>query len=177
MKESVVFRGFESFDTVFIDNSKNVLDPEINFTEFLEEARKFANEKKQRQKEEESSSKKQVTNEEKKCKKKSWKKALISFWKTSSSSFNKQHSKEISKASNNPKPRGHFSGPVGGAVAGTGSGPLHRLATSGPLAGVAQHQKLKKKKGKRDEIAYVSLEKLNEPVYDAKTYGPVYLVS
>lgn len=151
--------------------------------QFLEEARKFANEKKVHPVVGEESGKKQVTKQEKKKgTKKSWKTALFSFWKLSSSSDKKtkQLPRETSKSCHNTvyaQRRGHVSGPVygiEGGVAATSGKQWHRLAASGPLTSLF-HQK--KRKGKMDEIPYVSLDKLNQPEYDAKTYGPVYLVS
>lgn len=141
------------------------------------EARKFANEKKMQPViEQQSSTKKVGANQEKKGKKKSWKTALFSFWRSSSS---EKKAKQQPNEKSCPKRRGHVSGPVYGVVGAAttiGGGQWQRLAVSGPMSSQF-HQK--KMKGYEDGIgiAYVSLERLNQPEYDSKTYGPVYLVS
>lgn len=140
----------------------------------MEEAKKYANENKMQSKEI-----KNVEKQEIKSKKKSWKTAFFSFWKSSSNKKAKQQylNNETKNGSKNyPKRSGHFSGPVWSV---TGGGQRVRVRVrhqaSGPLMGL--FNQMKGKEGEKNEISYVSLESLNRPAYDAKTYGPLYLVS
>ena len=138
--------------------------------QFLEEAKKYANENKMQSKAIENVEKQEI-----KTKKKSWKTAFFSFWKSSSNKKAKQQylNNETKIGSKNyAKRSGHFSGPVGFVARG---GQRVRHQASGPLIGL--FNQMKSKDGQENEIAYVTLESLNRPAYDAKTYGPLYLVS
>ncbi|XP_021757307.1 uncharacterized protein LOC110726697 [Chenopodium quinoa] len=167
MKDSSVFPGFESCNTANNGRSSSDYDAKADFKEILEEAKKYAKEKKHKQAKEEKRGKNQASSSGvKKGGKKSWKSAFLSFWKSSSSKKAKKQAKET------PKNRGNVSGPIHGGAGVTatavGAGYWPRLAFSGPLTNMFHQRK------REDDIPYVNLERLNEPEYDAKTYGPVY---
>lgn len=169
MKGSPVFPGF---DTDYNDSSSYEFDPQTDFTQFLEEARRHANSKEVFPGE---SVKIQQLNVEKKSKKKSWKTALFSFWKTTEKKQSKEFPKEASMVSHsaNPKRSGYVSGPVyrhRGGKAGPDADIRNQVRASGPLTSLFHAKKV-------NDIPYVSLDMLSRPQYDAKAYGPVYLVS
>ncbi|KAG9141030.1 hypothetical protein Leryth_012608 [Lithospermum erythrorhizon] len=96
--------------------------------------------------------------------KKSWKRSLLSWWKTKKK---KKHVEQSSNAPLMPKlKREYESGPMAGAITtrapNSASGPLGRLFNSS--------------KRVENEMPYMCLEHLNNP-HDLHSYGPVYLVT
>uniref|UniRef100_A0A803L9M7 Uncharacterized protein n=1 Tax=Chenopodium quinoa TaxID=63459 RepID=A0A803L9M7_CHEQI len=148
MKDSSIFPGFESFNTANNGRNSSEYDAKMDFKEVLEEAKKYAKEKKQKQAIEEKSGKKRGSSSGMKMGgKKSWKTALLSFWKLSSIKKAKKQAKETPKQCGN--------------VSAIGAGYWPQLAFSGPLTNMFHQRK------REDDIPYVSLERLNEPEYDA----------
>ncbi|KAJ8447541.1 hypothetical protein Cgig2_031154 [Carnegiea gigantea] len=168
-----VFPGFD-FDNK--DSNNPEFDPHTDFAQFLEEARVYSNNMEVLEGENGKKLPEQLNQEKKQSKKKSWKlTALFSLWKKTEKKTN-QCPKKASGDPHSWKPRHptHVSGPVKGTEAGAAvTSKQHRRPASGPLIGLFDS---KRKEG-TSEIPYVSLNKLTKPQYDAKVYGPVYLVS
>ncbi|KAL3511555.1 hypothetical protein ACH5RR_024272 [Cinchona calisaya] len=145
-------------------------DPQADFKQFLEEARKHSCERnlKAEPRHIEETRKAHQSNGEKK-KRKLWKSSLFSWFKTDKKSKNlvePLHGSTIPQLR-----RGIVSGPIlqgsaGGLITGR-----PRKPTSGPLMSLFNPPK-----GKEDEIPYMCLSHLN--THDShQSYGPVYSVT
>ncbi|PSS18153.1 Regulatory protein [Actinidia chinensis var. chinensis] len=164
MKKSPIHPRYEGGDYGF--------DLQVDFLQFLEEARKHAIKENfgvAAQNPEEAQ--KRQSGEAKKNKK-SWKRSIFSRWK-----FEKKGNSgmETPTSSHISKPRGSrvsASGPIygGSGRSGATSCKSHRQ-TSGPLTSLFQPTKRVE-----DGIPYICLDKLNNP-HDVQSYGPVYLVT
>ncbi|KAK9726831.1 hypothetical protein RND81_05G240200 [Saponaria officinalis] len=158
------------------NNYKNCyeFDPQSDFLQFLEEARKHSSHDKESPITKSGKTQQKIINQESKKSKKLWKYVLFPFLKSSSNKKSKQHSKETFAP--NTKPRAYVSGPIygtGGGAAASSGRYQNRLMASGPLTGLFKA----KKREENEMVSYVSLEKLNKPLDDATVYGPLYLVS
>ncbi|KAK9281759.1 hypothetical protein L1049_004664 [Liquidambar formosana] len=144
-----------------------VFDPQVDFSQFLEEARQHAREgdlKVPSPNREEAGER--SSGEEKKSKR-SWKNSLFSWWKADKKTKPHVEPAIITQISNSR--RGHVSGPIygsGGGVIGR-----HRRPTSGPLTSLFNPTKRAE-----NEMPYMCLDKLNNS-HVVEAYGPVYLVT
>ncbi|GAB4841903.1 hypothetical protein Ancab_011859 [Ancistrocladus abbreviatus] len=155
MKESSICPG----DEIDYHNGYE-FDPETDFAEFLEVAKRYADNKKSH---EERSKKQQSGN---KRSKKSWKTALFSFWrreKKGQPHIEAEQPRDTHFPWPNPKRRGHTSGPLHQKKETVGS--RHHRPTSGPINNLLS-----------TGIPYVSLEKLTRP-QDDEAFGPIYKVT
>ncbi|XP_058079059.1 uncharacterized protein LOC131227305 [Magnolia sinica] len=166
MKKSPMYPKYENGD---------VFDPHLDFSMFLEEAKKHASD---------ASSvlpssnyaEKQVAVDEKKNKK-SWKISFF-FWRKSEKKMKPQHEMlpiESHGGFQVPKPRrSAVSGPIYGS--GGRVGPANRSGrrpTSGPLSGL-----LTPTRREEFEIPYMCLDQLNHPSRSqSQAFGPIYLVT
>lgn len=161
MKKSPVYPNYEGSDYGGYE-----FDPQVDFTQFLEEARQHARQMnlQNSQSNAEEARKTRTGGEEKKSKK-SWKNSLLKWWK----SDNKKNTEPANSSHiSNPR-KGHVSGPIYGS--GRAVEPKHRRQTSGPLTNLFNPTK---RTG--NEIPYMCLDQLNSP-NGVKAYGPVYLVT
>ncbi|KAL5822254.1 hypothetical protein ACOSQ3_020160 [Xanthoceras sorbifolium] len=162
MKKSPIHLDYETSDY-----GVHEFDPQLDFSQFLEEARQHANEMSFQ-----SSSTyteelgKQKLGGEKKIKK-SWKNSLFSWWKVHKKSKPSMEPANTSSISNPRK--GHVSGPIYGS--GRGDDMKLRRSTSGPITNLFNPIR----KGE-DEMPYMCLDQLNDS-HHVKSYGPVYLVT
>ncbi|PKI37936.1 uncharacterized protein LOC116201190 [Punica granatum] len=167
-KYPVVFPKYETGDYGAID-----FDPEVDFAQFLNEARQHKNvsdvvgsslnvEHGGRRR----------SGDEKKEGKKSWKSSLFSWLKSDKKSKHRVEPATIT-SSCKPKPRkGHTSGPIYGSTV-RGSEVVHHRPTSGPLSGF-----FSKTKRSENKTPYLTLGQLDRPNGNgASPYGPVYLVT
>ncbi|KAK2651990.1 hypothetical protein Ddye_011846 [Dipteronia dyeriana] len=161
MKKSPTYMEYEASDY-----GVHEIDPQLNFSQFLEEARQHAKEVNF----EASSTNAEETGKKKQKKiKKSWKNSLLSWWKVHKKS--KPIMEAAASTSNISKPRkGHVSGPIYGS--GRGDDMKLRRPTSGPIINLFNPIK----RGE-DEIPYMCLDQLNNNSHHVKSYGPVYLVT
>ncbi|XP_030466129.2 uncharacterized protein LOC115685232 [Syzygium oleosum] len=148
------------------------LDPVLNFSEFLDEARKHRSE--------EASSRVPLPVEdidrlsEVKKSKKSWKNSLVSWWPKAYKKFEKKSKSRLEPASgsqsSNPI-RNHVSGPIYMKSSGTRKpGERPRGSSSGPLTGL-----FRSSWETENEIPYAALDHIDPR--SAKSYGPVYFVT
>ncbi|XP_052183722.1 uncharacterized protein LOC127795839 isoform X3 [Diospyros lotus] len=156
MKKSPVHLRYEAGNYGF--------DPKLDFSQFLEEARKHASEEKPEG---------AAQPEEGKKKRKSWKRSLFPWWKSEQKS---NSSREAPARSHSSKSRyGNVSAPSpireSGGAGATGK---PRRPTSGPLTGLFQFHPTKRVE---NEMPYLCLDKLTTDPYDVHSYGPVYLVT
>ncbi|EEF28568.1 conserved hypothetical protein [Ricinus communis] len=165
MKKSPVYPNFETSDY----EGGFEFDPQVDFTQFLEEARQHAREMNfqtaSAQQPEEAGKR---TGEEKKSKK-SWRTSLFKWWKADNKKSEASKEPENSSRISNPR-KGHVSGPIYGS-GGLAVESKHRRQTSGPLTNLFNSTK---RTG--NEIPYMCLDQLSSP-HGAKAYGPVYLVT
>ncbi|WCJ39292.1 hypothetical protein M5689_020290 [Euphorbia peplus] len=150
-------------------------DPQVDFSQFLEEARQHARTMNLNNSTEElepgKGSFSRRPAEDKKSKKSSWMKSLFKWWKKSDPKKSASSPRESENSSHIAIPRkGHVSGPVYST-----SQPLNtknRRQTSGPLTNLFNSTK---RLGK--ETPYMNLD--NQPNHPdgAKPYGPVYFVT
>ncbi|KAI5602300.1 hypothetical protein BDE02_01G146900 [Populus trichocarpa] len=141
-------------------------DPEVDFTQFLEEARQHAREMNLQSPLQHPESGKGRVEEEKKSRR-SWKRTLLKWWKAEKKT---KPTVEPTNSSHISNPRkGHVSGPIYGS--GRGVDARHRRQTSGPLTNLFNHSKRVE-----NETPYMCLDQLNNP-HGVKAYGPVYLVT
>ncbi|KAL6996181.1 hypothetical protein U1Q18_006315 [Sarracenia purpurea var. burkii] len=161
MKESPIYSRYEGVDHDF--------DPQVDFLQFLEEARKHTGEEnfKVTAQYPDEAQKRQA--DETKKKKKSWKRSLFSWWKTN---------KKIN-SSNEPLTCLNISEP--GCRHLSASGLLY--GSRGRAGCKPQHPKsaplesfFPPTKRAENEMPYVCLDKLNNP-HNVQSYGPVYLVT
>ncbi|CAK7356436.1 unnamed protein product [Dovyalis caffra] len=141
-------------------------DPQVDFTQFLEEARQHAREMNLQSSLPLSESGKGRVKEEKKSRS-SWKHSLLKWWKAEKKTkpiVEQTNSSHIS----NPR-KGHVSGPIFGSGRRVDAKPLRQA--SGPLANLFSPSKRVE-----NEIPYMCLDQLNNP-HGVKAYGPVYLVT
>ncbi|XP_065868314.1 uncharacterized protein [Euphorbia lathyris] len=145
-------------------------DPQLDFSQFLEEAKQHERTMNLQNSAAESEAEKVRSTEDIKKSKKSWKKSLFKWWKSDTKKNEATSSKESDNSSHISRPRkGHVSGPL----YGTGrplETKLHRQ-TSGPLTNLFNPTK---RLGK--ETPYMNLDQPNNP-NGVKSYGPVYLVT
>ncbi|KAK0597948.1 hypothetical protein LWI29_030116 [Acer saccharum] len=164
MKKCPSYRDYEASDY-----GVHEFDPQLDFSQFLEEARQHAKEvnfEASSTYTEEIGKKKQLEGEKKI--KKSWKNSLLSWWKVHKKS---KPSMEPAASTNISKPRkGHVSGPIYGS--GRGDEMKLRRPTSGPITNLFNPIN----KGE-DEIPYMCLDQINNNSHHIKSYGPVYLVT
>ncbi|CAK9144690.1 unnamed protein product [Ilex paraguariensis] len=166
MKKSPIYPNYDSGDYYGCE-----FDLQVDFTEFLEEARKHTSEGNfdvaPPYPEEEG--KKQLVEVGERKNKKSWKSSLFSWLKPD------KKSKPIVEPSNTtpyiskPK-RGYVSGPIHGNGGGGAIG-RPRRPTSGPIMSLFNPTKKVE-----NEIPYMCLDQLNNP-HGFQSYGPVYLVT
>ncbi|KAJ0075864.1 hypothetical protein Patl1_33867 [Pistacia atlantica] len=160
MKNSPIHLDYETSDY-----GVHEFDPQIDFSQFLEEAKQHAREMKFKASStcfEET--RKGKIGEEKKIKK-SWKNSLFRWLKVEKKS---KPCTEPANTSHISKPRkGHVSGPI----YGSGRGDDMRRPTSGPITSF-----FKPIKRVENEIPYMCLDQLNDS-HHVKSYGPVYLVT
>ncbi|KAK3220641.1 hypothetical protein Dsin_014611 [Dipteronia sinensis] len=152
-----------------MDYGVHEFDPQLDFSQFLEEARQHAKEvnfEASSTYTEEIGKKNQLGGEKKI--KKSWKNSLLSWWKVHKKS--KPIMEPAASTSNISKPRkGHVSGPISGS--GRGDEMKLQRPTSGPITNLFNPIK----RGE-DEIPYMCLDQINNS-HHVKSYGPVYLVT
>ncbi|KAJ4827599.1 hypothetical protein Tsubulata_026405 [Turnera subulata] len=151
------------------DYSGYDFDPQVDFRQFLEEARQHAREKDMHpslpQSKEDAGN--QRMGEEPKSKK-SWKNSLLKWWKL------EKKSKPIVESTNgshisNLRRKGHNSGPIYGSS--NGAQTKHRRPTSGPLSSLFNSSKRV-----QNETPYMCLDQVNSS-NGVRAYGPVYLVT
>ncbi|KAJ4717705.1 Ubiquitin-fold modifier-conjugating enzyme [Melia azedarach] len=162
MKNSPTLLNYEASDY-----GVHEFDPQVDFSQFLEEARQHAREvnfqASSRYSEE---SEKGKSGEHKKIKK-SWKKCLFSWFKVEKKSkpgIEPENTSHISK----PK-KGHVSGPIYGSFRGDDT--RQRRPSSGPIASF-----LNPIRKIESEIPYMCLDQLDNP-HHVRSYAPVYLVT
>uniref|UniRef100_A0A5B7BDE1 Uncharacterized protein n=1 Tax=Davidia involucrata TaxID=16924 RepID=A0A5B7BDE1_DAVIN len=143
-------------------------DPQVDFSQFLEEAREHACKENSSYPEE--AGKKQLG--EVKKSKKSWKRSLFSWWKAEKRG-NPSMEAPTSCQISNPR-RGYVSGPICGTGGGGGGGASCKpwRPTSGPLTTLFHPTKRVE-----NEIPYMCLDQLNNHPHGVQSYGPVYLVT
>ncbi|XAR49825.1 hypothetical protein NMG60_11003978 [Bertholletia excelsa] len=163
MKKSPIYPGHDGGDYDF--------DPQADFLQFLEEARRHASQENVEADLYFHPGEAQMgRSDEVKRSKRSWKRSVFSWFKSekkSNSSMAPPTSFHVSK----PR-RGHVSGPIhtnGGG--GSSDKDKPRRPMSGPLKGLFQSTK-KTESG----IPYMCLDKLTSP-HGVQSYGPVYLVT
>ncbi|KAK1575665.1 hypothetical protein Q3G72_007381 [Acer saccharum] len=151
------------------DYGVHEFDPQLDFSQFMEEARQHAKEVNFQASStniEELGKKKQLGGEKKI--KKSWKNSLLSWWKVHKKS--KPSMEPAASTFNISKSRKcHVSGPINGS--GRGDDIKLRRQTSGPITNLFNPIK----RGE-DEIPYMCLDQINNS-HHVKSYGPVYLVT
>ncbi|KAF8388663.1 hypothetical protein HHK36_025343 [Tetracentron sinense] len=157
MKKSPIFPRYESGNY-----TGSGFDPHLEFSQYLEEARKHANEEEIQAPWPYPKAEKIIMGEEKN--KKSWKSYLFSWLKIDKKS--KPHMEPASSSHISKPRRGSVSGPLYGS--GGQAESTHRRPTSGPLAGL-----FNSKRSGGVEIAYMCLDQPS----DVQAYGPVYLVT
>ncbi|TXG68167.1 hypothetical protein EZV62_003102 [Acer yangbiense] len=164
MKKCPSYRDYEASDY-----GVHEFDPQLDFSQFLEEARQHAKEvnfEASSTYTEEIGKKKQLEGEKKI--KKSWKNSLLSWWKVHKKS---KPSMEPAASTNISNPRkGHVSGPIYGS--GRGDEMKLRRPTSGPITNLFNPINTGE-----DEIPYMCLDQINNNSHHVKSYGPVYLVT
>ncbi|OMO66012.1 hypothetical protein COLO4_30875 [Corchorus olitorius] len=142
-------------------------DPQVNFSQFLEEARQHARDINiQRSASCCEGMGKRRLGEEKKSKK-SWKNSLFSWWKIdrkSKLSPNPVDGPNVSKPT-----KSHVSGPLCGTSRAVDT--RRRRPSSGPVSLLFNPTRKME-----NEVPYMSLDQPNDP-YQMKAYGPVYLVT
>ncbi|KAK6268327.1 hypothetical protein QUC31_012487 [Theobroma cacao] len=146
-------------------------DPQVNFSQFLEEARQHARDINFQRSSScsEEVGKKRFGGEKKREKKskKSWKNSLFSWWKIdrkSKPSPDPVDGLHISKPT-----KGYGSGPLCGTARGVDT--RRRRPSSGPVS-ILFHSTRKVE----NEVPYMCLDQPNDP-YQINAYGPVYLVT
>ncbi|KAK4839514.1 hypothetical protein QYF36_022487 [Acer negundo] len=168
IKQAMMNKSPTYLDYETSDYGVHEFDPQLDFSQFLEEARQHAKEVNFQASStytEETGKKKQLGGEKKI--KKSWKNSLLSWWKVHKKS---KSSNEPAASSNISKPRkGHVSGPIYGS--GQGDEMKLRRSTSGPITNLFNPIN----RGE-DEIPYMCLDQINNS-HPVKSYGPVYLVT
>ncbi|KDP40623.1 hypothetical protein JCGZ_24622 [Jatropha curcas] len=163
MKKSPVYPNYDTSDYVGYE-----FDPQVDFTQFLEEARQHAREVNLQNSLPHAEETVKTRTEEEKKSKKSWKNTLFKWWKSDNKKG--EASKQPANSSHVSNPRkGHVSGPIYG-TGGTVDMKLRRQ-TSGPLANLFNPIK---RTG--NEAPYMCLDPINNP-HGVKAYGPVYLVT
>ncbi|KAL3598583.1 hypothetical protein D5086_006501 [Populus alba] len=161
MNNSPMYQNYEASD-----HGAYEFDPQVDFTQFLEEARQHAREMNLQSILPHPESGKERVEEEKKSKR-SWKQSLLKWWNAEKKT---KTIVEPANSSNISNPRkGHVSGPIYGS--GRGDEARHRRQTSGPLTNLFNRSKSVENKNR-----YVCLDQLNNP-HGVKAYGPVYLVT
>ncbi|CAI9280854.1 unnamed protein product [Lactuca saligna] len=136
----------------------NEFDPELDFAQFLEEAKTNALEEGRKD------------SKEKTKAKRSWKASIFSWMKANKKE--EQQQLTIKTEYRNPTRRqGYVSGPINGVK----SCKTQRLKrqSSGPLSGLFYQRT----KMEEFEMPYTSLGKLNKSPENLSNYGPVYLVT
>ncbi|KAL7603677.1 hypothetical protein Lser_V15G17782 [Lactuca serriola] len=140
----------------------NEFDPELDFAQFLEEAKTHASEEEEGRKD----------SKEKTKAKRSWKASIFSWMKANKKEEQQQQQLTIKTEYRKPTRRqGYVSGPING-VKGCKTQRLKRQS-SGPLSGLF-HQRTKMEEF---QMPYTSLGKLNKSPENLSNYGPVYLVT
>ncbi|GFZ04360.1 hypothetical protein Acr_16g0009840 [Actinidia rufa] len=164
MKKSPIHPRYEGGDYSF--------DLQVDFSQFLEEARKHESEENFEVAAQNPEEVRNKLSGEAKKNKKSWKRSIFSWWNFDRKS---NSSMETPTSSHVTKPRGSrvsVSGPIHGGGGGrVATSCKARRPTSGPITSLFQPTKRVE-----DEIPYICLDKLNNP-HDVQSYGPVYLVT
>ncbi|XP_044485544.1 uncharacterized protein LOC123211084 isoform X3 [Mangifera indica] len=162
MENSPIYLDYETSDY-----GVQELDPQVNFSQFLEEAKQHVRDMKFKASStfsEETS--KGKLGEERKVKK-SWRNSLFRWWKVEKKSKART---ETANTSHISKPRkGHVSGPIYGSDSVDDM--RHQRPTSGPITSFFNPIRRVE-----NEIPYMCLDQLNDS-HHVKSYGPVYLVT
>ncbi|XP_059643807.1 uncharacterized protein LOC132285632 isoform X2 [Cornus florida] len=163
MKKSPIYPKYEAGD--YNDYG---FDPQVDFSQFLEEARKHTSKENFEAAPPPclgGAGKKHLG--EAKTKKKSWKESLFSWWKDDKKSNSSVEPPTIPHTAKSK--RGNASGPIYGSGGGASCKP--RRPTSGPLTRFFHPTRRVE-----NEMPYICLGQLNN-THDVQSYGPVYLVT
>ncbi|KAF9587116.1 hypothetical protein IFM89_039659 [Coptis chinensis] len=153
-----------------VDYNGHYFDPQVDFSLFLEEARKNRSSIMQNQASpfHQKEAQTKMSDEDKKSKR-WWKRCLFSWWKVDKKSKPPRQSANSVRASN-LRP-GSLSGPIYGSERKAGPTSQARRHTSGPITSLFTPAR-----GEGISLPYVSLDQLNHPIV-SQAYGPVYLVT
>ncbi|KAL6972595.1 hypothetical protein U1Q18_026769 [Sarracenia purpurea var. burkii] len=145
------------------------LDPKLNFSQFLEEARERVKGISECPQNPDEAGRKQSC--EAKKNRKSWKTSLFSWWKASKKSNSDMAHPSVSHQSKPRRVPVSTSGPIHRSDEGGAGGNKYRRTTSGPLTSLFLATKRIE-----NETPYECLEKPNGPS-SVQSYGPIYLVT
>ncbi|KAK8274138.1 hypothetical protein V6Z12_D10G054100 [Gossypium hirsutum] len=161
MNKSPAHQQYETSDCSY------EFDPQVNFSQFLEEARQHARDINLQRSSScsEEVGKKRLGAEKKS--KKSWRISLFSWWKINGKS--KPGSDPVHVPNPSKPTKGYGSGPLCTTTRGIKT--RHQRPSSGPVSILFTPTRKME-----NEVPYMSLDQPNDP-YHINTYGPVYLVT